>query len=75
MKNSRKWSGYTGWMVALILAIVLFFTLPVAKELRRNLLRKGEHGLRQTLSDIPGDALYFVRQLLQPRNEVRDSSA
>lgn len=75
MKNSKKWSGYSGWMVALILAVVLFFTLPVAKEFRKTIMEKGENSLRQTLSDIPRDALYFVRQLIQPKNKIDDSSA
>lgn len=75
MKNSKKWSGYTGWVVALILAMVLFFTLPVARQLQKTLLEKGENSFRQTLSDIPRDAFYFVRQLIQPKNKIGDSSA
>lgn len=69
----RKWTGYSGWFVAILLAIALFFTLPAAKEIKKKMFETGENSLRQTLADIPRDAFYFIRQLIQPKSDTHYS--
>lgn len=69
--NVRKTgSSYAGWAVALVLAVILFFTVPQTRHIKEILLEKSESGIRQTLADIPRDALYFLRQLILPKNEA-----